>query len=333
MTLADTLAGVIWLGVTFYALLGGADLGAGFWDLMAGNSQRGIKQRQLIERSIGPVWEANHVWLIFVLVTTWTCFPVLFGSVTSTLWIPFMLAALGIVARGSSFAFREAVTIIWQKRILGIVFGISAIFVPFFFGSMAGAIATGRVPVGVGMGNEITSWWNPVSIVTGLLAVSVCAYLAAVYLSAGAHRDGHTELIAQFRQRALLAGLLSGVLVIVGLVLIHHDTPLLAHGLAHRGLIFVIVSGMACLTTIGLLYLKYFAAARIAGVLTVTAILWGWGAAQYPYVLNTKLTIAQAATVPTVLRAVLLCLVIGAVFLVPSLVWLYTLFRHGNQVT
>jgi cytochrome d ubiquinol oxidase subunit II len=323
----------MWLGVTFYTLFGGADLGAGFWDLMAGNSQRGIKQRNLIERSIGPVWEANHVWLIFVLVITWTCFPVLFGSVTSTLWIPFMLAALGIVARGSTFAFREAVTKIWQKRVLGIVFGISAILVPFFFGTMAGAVAAGRVPVGVGVGNELTSWWNPVSIVTGLLAVAVCAYLTAVYLTVGAHRNGNTTLITQFRRRSLATGLITGLIAIVGLVLIHYNTPLLAHGLAHRGLPFVILSGLAGITALGLLYRENFATARIVGAVAVAAILWGWVAAQYPYVLNAKLTIAQAATVPTVLRATLLCLIIGALLLVPSLTYLYVLFRRNNRQT
>jgi cytochrome d ubiquinol oxidase subunit II len=244
-----------------------------------------------------------------------------------------MLAALGIVARGSTFAFREAVTKIWQKRILGVVFGISAIVVPFFLGTMAGAIATGRVPVGVGTGNEITSWWNPVSIVTGLLSVAVCVYLSAVYLTAGAHRSGDAALVVQFRRRALLAGLMTVMIAAVGLVLIHHNSELLSHGLAHRGLLLVVVSGLAGLTALGLLYREYFAAARIVGAAAVAAILWGWAAAQYPYVLNAKLTIAQAATVPTVLRATLLCLVIGAVLLIPSLTYLYILFRRHDYET
>jgi cytochrome bd ubiquinol oxidase subunit II len=160
VTLPDVLAAVMWLGVTAYALFGGADFGAGFWDLVAGGARRGERQRALIEHSIGPVWEANHVWLIFILVVMWTAFPGLFGAVSSTLWIPLTVAALGVIARGSAFAFRKNVTVLWQRRILGAAFAASSVLTPFFLGAAAGAVASGRVPPGVGAGNAVLSWWN-----------------------------------------------------------------------------------------------------------------------------------------------------------------------------
>ncbi len=330
MTLAITMISVLWLGVTLYALFGGADFGGGFWDLIAGSAERGKRQRALIEHSIGPVWEANHVWLIFVLVVMWTCFPVLFGSITSTLWIPFTLAALGIIARGSAFAFRKIVVKTWQRRIFGACFALSSIITPFFFGAMAGAVASGQVPVGIGTGNALTSWWNPVSVMTGLLAVTVCAYLAAVYLTADARRSSDATLVAQFRRRALIAGITAGIIAVIGLLLLHQKAPSLAHGLAHRGLPLVIISGIAGITTLVLLYAGRFATARICGALAVAAVLWGWAAAQYPYVLGSRLTIAQAASEPAVLKATLISLSIGAVLLIPSLALLYTLFQRSD---
>jgi len=130
MTLAIALLGLIWLSVTAYTLLGGADFGAGFWDLIAGGAQRGRDRRALIEHSIGPVWEANHVWLIFVLVIMWTAFPPLFAAIASTLYIPLTLVAIGIIARGSAFAFRKAVTEVWQQRLFGAAFGSSSVITP-----------------------------------------------------------------------------------------------------------------------------------------------------------------------------------------------------------
>jgi cytochrome bd ubiquinol oxidase subunit II len=322
---------ILWLGVTLYALFGGADFGAGFWDLIAGNAKRGAAQRALIERSIGPVREANHVWLIFVLVIMWTCFPVLFGSVTSTLWIPFTLAAFGIIARGSAFAFRKVVEKTWQRRLFGAAFALSSIITPFFFGAMAGAVAGGRVPIGVGTGNTLTSWLNPVSFMAGILAVTVCAYLAAVYLTADARRSGNLTLVKQFRRRALLSGNFAGIVAATGLIFLHHQASLLSHGLAHRGLPLIIISAIAGIATLWLLYVNRFALARVSAALAVSAVLWGWAAAQYPYVLNGQLTIAQAASEPAVLKATILSLSIGAVLLIPSLVLLYMLFQRGDN--
>ncbi|MGH7195330.1 MAG: cytochrome d ubiquinol oxidase subunit II [Candidatus Saccharimonadales bacterium] len=329
-SLADFAAGIMWLGLTFYALFGGADFGAGFWDLTAGGARRGAKQRALIEKSIGPVWEANHVWLIFVLVIMWTCFPPLFGAVFSTLWIPFTLAAFGVIARGSAFAFRKVVVKVWQRRLFGAAFALSSIITPFFFGAIAGAVASGRVPVAFGTGNAISAWLNPVSIMTGLLAVAVCAYLAAVYLTADARRAKDSQLVAQFRARALAAGIMAGIIAAIGLVFLHQDAQVLAHGLAHRGLPLVIISAVAGVLALALLYARSFIAARIVGAIAVTAVLWAWAAAQYPHLLTPGLTISAATAPPLVIKDTLISLAVGAVLLVPSLIWLYVLFQRGD---
>ena len=328
MTLVDSVAAVMWIGVTAYALFGGADFGAGFWDLVAGGPLRGNDQRKLIEHSIGPVWEANHVWLIFVLVVMWTCFPPLFGAVSSTLWIPLTIAAFGVIARGSAFAFRKTVTAVWQRRAFGAAFALSSVITPFFFGAAAGAVASGRVPERIGAGNDVTSWWNPVSVMTGALAVTVCAYLAAVYLTADARRAGHQRLVTEFRARALAAGIAAGAIAGIGLLVLHNDAPSLAHGLAHRGLALVIISGVAGILSLALLYRRHFLTSRLTAATAVTAVLWAWATAQYPHVLEPHLTITAAAATRPVLTATLISLGIGAVVLVPSLVYLYTLFQH-----
>jgi cytochrome d ubiquinol oxidase subunit II len=329
MTLADTLAAVLWLGVTCYALLGGADFGGGFWDLVAGGARRGARPRQLIEHSIGPVWEANHVWLIFVLVIMWTCFPPLFGAVSSTLWIPLTLAAFGVIIRGSAFAFRKAVTRTWQRRGFGAAFAASSVITPFFLGAAAGGVASGRVPPGLGTGQPVTSWWNPVSVLTGVMAVVVCAYLAAVYLTADARRAGDAALVGQFRGRALAAGVAAGTVAAAGLVFLHADAAVLYHGLLHRALPLVIVSAAAGTASLALLYRRCFVTARITAAAAVTAVLWAWAAAQYPNLLTPGLTIGAAAADRPVLIATLTSLAVGAVLLVPSLAWLYLLFQRS----
>ncbi|MEP7022802.1 MAG: cytochrome d ubiquinol oxidase subunit II, partial [Actinomycetota bacterium] len=286
MTLANAAAAVAWIGVTCYALFGGADFGAGFWDLMAGGARRGDARRRLIEHSIGPVWEANHVWLIFVLVVLWTCFPPLFGAVSSTLWIPLTLAGFGVIVRGSAFAFRKAVTQTGQRRLFGAAFAASSVITPFFLGAASGAVASGRVPPGIGTGQALASWWNPLCVLTGVLAVVVCAYLAAVYLTADARRSGDQALVAWFRTRALAAGAAAGLVAAGGLIFLHHDAAMLYHGLLHRGLVLTLISAAAGTVSLGLLYRRHFTVARLTAAAAVTAVLWAWAAAQYPHLLT-----------------------------------------------
>ncbi|MFH9979068.1 cytochrome d ubiquinol oxidase subunit II [Streptomyces sp. NPDC017179] len=327
--LADAALAVMWLGLTCYALFGGADFGAGVWDLLAGGAERGRPRRALIEHSIGPVWEANHVWLIFVVVLLWSAFSPVFAAVMSTLYIPLTLAALGIIARGAAFAFRKASTELWQQRLFGACFALSSLLTPFFLGTVAGGVASGRVPPGLAAGDVITGWLNPTSVLGGVLAVVACAHLAAVYLCADADREGRPELAAAFARDAVLSGLAAGVVALAGIAVLHADAPALFHGLTHRALPLVIVSAVAGLAGLGLSARRRFVAARGAAALAVAAILWAWGAAQYPAMLVGTTTVAQAAANSSVLTAVLVSLGVGAVLLVPSLWLLYATFQRG----
>jgi len=328
MTLADTLLAVTWVGVTAYALLGGADFGGGFWDLLAGGARSGAARRALIEHSIGPIWEANHVWLIFVLVVLWTAFPPAFAAVASTLYIPLTLAAVGVIGRGAAFAFRKAVAELPLKRLFGGAFALSSVLTPFFLGTVAGGVASGRVPPGNAAGDVLTSWWNPTSVLGGTLAVGVCAYLAAVYLTADAARSGEPDLAEQFRRRALLAGVVVGVVALAGIAVLRADAPLLFSGLTGRALPLIVLSAVAGAASLALMWWRRFTLVRVTAALAVTAVVWGWAAGQYPDMLPGRLTIEAAAADRAVLQATLGSLAVGAALLVPSLVWLFVLFQR-----
>src|SRR6476469_7187438 len=219
--MVNAVAVVLFFGITAYAVFGGADFGAGFWDLVAGGATRGERTRAVIDHSIGPVWEANHVWLIFTLVVLWTCFSGAFGSITLTLFVPLTLAALGIVLRGSSFAFRKSVFRTRDQRNFGAAFALSSVLVPYCMGAVAGAIASGRVPAGGRAGDPWDSWVNPSSILGGVLAVVVVAYLAAVYLTWDARRISDDRMVAYFRTRAMLAGVVAGAVAFAGIFVLH----------------------------------------------------------------------------------------------------------------
>ena len=325
VTLPEVVLAVLFVGITAYAVLGGADFGGGFWDLFAGGPERGRPQRVLIEQAIGPVWETNHVWLIFVLVVLWTCFPPAFASIMSTLYIPLTLVAVGIILRGSGFALRKLVDPVRLQRLYGGSFALSSLVTPFFLGAVAGAIASGRVPVGNAAGQPVTSWLNPMGILGGTLAVCTCAYLGAVFLTADADRRGRDELCGAFRTRALVMGAVTGVVALVGIGVVRSDAPTLADQLTHRGLPLIIVSAVAGLASMVLLWTGRFPLARIAAALAVTAVIWGWGVGQYPDLLEGTLTITEAAAPDATLTATLVSLGVGALVLIPSFVLLYTL--------
>ena len=326
MTTADAILVLTWAGLTAYALFGGADFGAGFWDLTAG--RRGDAVRGLVEETIGPVWEANHVWLIFAIVVVWTAFPRVFAAVASTLYIPLTLVAIGIILRGSGFAFRKSVTDSDLRRRFGVVFGLSSIVTPFFLGAIAGGVASGRVPLGNAEGDPIGSWLNPTSILGGVLAVGSCAYLAAVYLTADARRTGNGALVDAFRRRALASGSAVGVVALAGIAVLRTDAPTLFVGLTGPALPVVILSAAAGVASLGLLAGRRFTPARATAGLAVGAILWGWAVAQYPYLLVGSLTIDGAAGPPATLDALLISLVIGAILVVPSMVALFMLSQR-----
>src|SRR6478672_1160447 len=221
--MSTVVAVVLLLAVVAYAIFGGADFGAGFWDLTAGGPEQGAHPRHTIEHSIGPVWEANHVWLIFIFVVLWTAFPEAYASITLTLFVPLTLAALGIVLRGASFAFRKVVFRTRDRRNFGAAFAISSVLVPYCFGAVVGAIASGRVPSGGKAGDPWHSWVNPTSILGGVLAVCLTAYLSAFFLVSDAERLSDEAMVSYFRVRALAAGVAAGLVAAVGIVVLHND--------------------------------------------------------------------------------------------------------------
>ena len=326
--IAEVVLGIMFVGLVAYGLFGGADFGAGVWDLLAGGTKRGQRQRDLIEHSIGPVWEANHVWLIFVLVVLWTGFSGAFVSVTTTLYQPLTLAAFGMIARGAAFAFRKSITTLALRRFLGASFALSSLITPYFLGTVVGGVASGRVPPGIATGDVITSWVNPTSILGGVLAVLVCAYLAAVFLCGDARREGQEDLAAAFRIRAIGTAAVTGLVGLGGFFVLRADAPLLFAGLTGRSLPIVALSMAAGIAAIVLLVQRRYGPARITSALAVAAILVGWAGAQYPYVLPPSLTIADAATGEATLVATLVTLVLGSLVLIPALVYLYVLFQR-----
>ena len=329
--LADLAAVFTLVGLTAYVVLGGADFGAGFWDLTAGGPERGAPVRAMVKRGMAPVWEANHVWLIFVLVMLWTAFPEAFGSIASTLAIPLFLAALGIVLRGGAFALKGQAATIAEARALGATFALSSVLTPFFLGASAGAIAAGEVPVGNAAGDLWGSWTGALPIFVGLLAVATGAHLAAVFLGADSHRAGRPELVAAFRARALGSGVAAGALAIAGLALVNSEAPDLYDGLTSgAGLACVIGSAVAGLVTLALELRERFEMARYTAAAAVAAIVAGWAFAQQPYLLPSQLTVEEAAAPDSTLTALLIAATLGMALLIPALTWLFRLALSGR---
>ena len=329
--LADLAAVLTLTGLTAYVVLGGADFGAGFWDLTAGGPERGAPVRAMIKRGMSPVWEANHVWLIFVLVLLWTAFPKAFGSITSTLAFPLFLAALGIVLRGGAFALKGHAATIAEARALGATFALSSVLVPFFLGTAAGAIAAGEVPEGNAAGDAWGSWTGTMALFVGVLAVVAGAHLAAVFLGADSERAGRPELVRAFRARALGSGVVAGALALAGLAVVNSDAPDLYDGLTSgAGLACVIGSGLAGVVTLALVWRARFEVARYTAAAAVAAIVAGWAVAQEPYLLPPDLTVREAAAPDATLLALVIAAGVGLALLLPALAWLFRLAITGR---
>jgi cytochrome bd ubiquinol oxidase subunit II len=326
---ADAVAVVLWVGATMYAVFGGADFGAGLWSLLAGSGQRGRRARELIDWAIGPVWEANHVWLIFVLVVLWTGFGPAFEAVFSTLFIPLSLAALGVVLRGAGFAFHKTARHFRGRAVAETLFGLASLLTPFFMGTVVGAIAGGRVPVGNAAGDAVSSWLNPLSLLIGALFVATGAYLAAVFLVSDARRADAPDLERYFSTRATAAAVVTGALAVGGLVALHADARFVYDGLTGAGLPLVILS-LVCGTSV-LVLLRRGAArgARPLAVGAVAAVIWGWGIAQHPYLLPKTLTIDDAAAPSATLTSVLIVFAAAVVLVLPAIALLFTLVQRN----
>jgi cytochrome d ubiquinol oxidase subunit II len=327
MSRADVAAAILWVGATFYALFGGADFGGGFWDLIAGDAERGERPRALIQRSLTPVWEANHVWLIFILVVLWTAFPPAFSAVMSTLYVPIALAAVGIVLRGCGFAFRKSIVGLRERRAAGATFALSSVVTPFFMGAVVGAIASGNVPAG-GNGAPFSSWLQPLPLLTGAMFVATGAYLSAVFLVGDARRAGEADLERYFVRRALAAGAVAGVAAAAGLVELHAEARYVFDRLTDQGLPLVILSVLCGLGLLAVLVRGGRRPLRPLAAGAVVAVIWGWGVAQFPYLLPTSLRIDQAAAPDPTLDIVFVVFVVAAVLVLPSLGLLYALSQR-----
>src|SRR3954454_1766833 len=331
MTLAILALGLAIVALTAYAIFGGADFGGGFWDLTAGGSRAGGAVRGMVLRSMTPVWEGNHVWLPFLLVILWTCFPVFFGSVMSTLYVPLFLAAVGIIVRGTAFVLRGQARTLREARALGAAFALSSVLLPFCMGAAVGGIVSGRVPVGNAEGDALTSWLNATSITIGVLAVLTGAYLAAVFLAGDARRTERPELGEAFRRRALLAGIAAGVLAVGALPVLRSDAREVFDGLTSGlGLVLVLGSGLFGAATLALVAARRYEPARWTSGAAVTCITVGWAAAQSPDLLPGALTMQDGAASDTVLAATLISAFAGMLVLLPSLFYLYRLVLRGR---
>ncbi len=327
MSKADAAAAILWVGATFYALFGGADFGGGFWDLIAGDAEKGERPRALIQRSLTPVWEANHVWLIFILVVLWTAFPPAFSAVFTTLYVPIALAAVGIVLRGAGFAFRKSIEGLAARRAAGATFALSSVLTPFFMGTVVGAIASGNVPA-AGEGDAFSSWLGPLPLLTGAMFVASGAYLSAVFLVGDARRAGEGDLERYFVRRALAAAAVAGAAAAIGLVELHAEARYVFDRLTDQGLPLVILSALCGFGLLAVLLRGGRRPLRPLAAGAVVAVIWGWGVAQFPYLLPTSLRIDQAAAPDPTLVTVFVVFAIAAVLVLPSLGLLYTLSQR-----
>jgi cytochrome d ubiquinol oxidase subunit II len=329
---AAAVAAILWLSLTAYAVLAGADFGGGVWDILA-RGPRAARQRQAIAAAMGPVWEANHVWLIFMIVGLETAFPTAFAALAVALTLPFTIAMAGVVLRGAAFAFRghgrEAVGPLSQWDV---VFGSASIIAPAFLGTAAAAVAAGAIRVSHG---QVTSgfgagWTTPFAADVALLSVSICAYLAATYLMVETEAD--PELQADFRRRAVLASVASGIFALVGLVLAWFEARTLLTGLLGRGLpllVLALVNGPLALLAV-LRGRPRLARAAVAA--QVTFVLWALAVGQWPYLVPPDLTISGTASPSATLSLFLIVVGVGMAVLIPSLFLLFRVFKGIGPV-
>lgn len=329
ITLADLIAGITLLALNAYVVLGGADFGAGVWDLLA-RGPRAARQRETIEHGIGPIWEANHVWLILVIVLLFSCFPPVYAHLSVALHIPLVLMLVGIVLRGSAFTFRayDSTGSAIQRQ-WGRIFSVASTVTPVLLGMCVGALVSGTLVVRDGMTfaeRFVAPWTSPFAIATGGLTLATFAFLAAVYLTVEAKQD---DLRDDFRARALGAAAAVGVFALTVLLLGRVTSGRVTEGLLTRPLAIPLqlVTATFAITAIVALVRRRFQLARAAAVLQVSAIVWGWGYAQYPAMIPGVHTVQSAAAPAITLRLVAWGLLGGAVVLVPSLGYLFKVFK------
>jgi cytochrome d ubiquinol oxidase subunit II len=327
--LPAVLAAMLALSLNAYVLLGGADFGGGVWDLLASGPRR-HRQREVIAHAIGPIWEANHVWLILAIVLTFTCFPAVYARLGTVLHIPLTLMLVGIVLRGSAFTFRtydsqhDAVQRRWGR-----IFASASVITPVLLGVSIGAVASGRVGGEIGgsfVQQFVQPWLTPFALSVGLLTLTLFAFLAAVFLTLET-RD--RELSDEFRRRALGAGVAVFLAAVVVLLLSGEAAPMIRSGLLTSpwALPLHLATGLSAIAAFAALWYRRYRLARLAAGLQVSLIFWGWPLAQYPFLLPPGFTISDTAAPNSTLKATLIVLCVGGVVLLPSLWYLFQVFK------
>ncbi|MFB3904926.1 MAG: cytochrome d ubiquinol oxidase subunit II [Acidobacteriota bacterium] len=320
-----TCALIIAVALNIYFLLGGADYGGGVWDFLA-SGQRAERQRALIEQSIGPIWEANHVWLIAAIVILFTAFPPAFARIMTFLHIPLLLMLLGIVARGSAFAFRSYETRRDFRKRWGTVFATASLLTPVLLGTVIGAVAWGKLDGRIDSPSVfLTSWFGIFPLSVGFYALAMVAFLAAVYLTVEATE---TDLREDFRRKALVAAFFLGLMAAEVLAVAAFDAPEILRDLSRAGWSWLLlaVTALAAVGAIGTLWRRFFRWARLLAGAQVSLIIWGWFFSQYPHLVKPDLSLYEAAAPPLVLRLLLTALAGGSLILVPSMYYLFRVF-------
>lgn len=329
------LAAIMLVALMLYALAGGADFGGGVWDLLASGPRR-VAQRALIEKAIGPIWEANHVWLILVVVLLFGAFPPAFSAISIALHVPLTLFLVGVVFRGSAFTFRAFDTRGDQvQRRWGLLFSLASVIAPITLGMMIGAIASGNIHVvdGVVTSGFFSTWIDLFPILIGLFALALFAFLAAVYLANEAAAD--FDLAGDFRLRAMIAGVVVGALAVATFLASYQGAPLVHAGLTGRPFTWPLhaLTGAAAIATFAALWKRRYAVARVAVIAQTGLILLGWGASQYPYLVVPDIRLQEASANAITQRLILISLGAGAVVLLPSLYALFRIFKGEVRPT
>jgi len=329
LALADVLAAVLALSLNAYVLLGGADFGGGVWDLLASGPRKN-RQREVISHAIGPIWEANHVWLILAIVLTFTCFPAVFARLGTVLHIPLTLMLVGIVLRGSAFTFQtyDSQHDTAQRR-WGRIFSSASVITPILLGVSIGAVASGRVGRETGGGfveQFVGPWLTPFGFSVGLLTLVLFAFLAAVYLTL---ESTDRELCEDFRRKALACGVVVFFASALVLLLSPSGAPLVRGGLIDSpwAIPLHLLTGGAAIAVLLALWFRRYRLARLMVGLQVSLILWGWALAQYPYLLPPSYTIGNTAAPESTLKLTLIVLAAGGLVLLPSLWYLFQVFK------
>lgn len=324
------LAGSMVVSLTIYALTGGADYGGGVWDLFAWGP-RAKAQRELIAKAIGPIWEANHVWLILVIVVLFTAFPPAFAVITTVLHIPLALMLIGIILRGSAFAFRTYDPREGERNQWGNTFAVASLVTPVLLGITLGAIMSGSIRIEdvYVITDFIRPWLAPFPLAVGIFTLSLFAFLAAVYLTL---ETDDSDLQEDFRRRALISAVAVGLMALVVFLLSGTGAPLIWQGLSASWWTWPlqILTGLLAVGAIFALWVRRFRMARALAVGQATLILWGWAFAQFPYLVVPDVTIFDAAAPDATLRLLLVALIVGALLLFPSFYYLFRVFK-GKQ--